>query len=226
MSRLYALGYDAYQLLPEILRQPSPGPFAAGEIPGATGCCTPTWPDAFTGASPLPKSAGDADAVAGSSAAGRAGHEPADGHAARRASGQLGVPGAGTVAPGARHLQHGSAAEALAARYLADQRPLPVTRNFRARVGELDLVMTDRNVLVVVEVRARRQTNVITGAGATINRGKQRRLIGATRYFLLRYRQFASWPVRFDVVEITGELADPVIRWSRAAFSLDDVAGR
>jgi outer membrane PBP1 activator LpoA protein len=37
VSRLYALGYDAYQLLPEILRQPAPGPFALGEFSGATG---------------------------------------------------------------------------------------------------------------------------------------------------------------------------------------------
>ncbi len=37
LSRLYALGYDAYRLLPDILRQPIPGPFASGEIPGATG---------------------------------------------------------------------------------------------------------------------------------------------------------------------------------------------
>ncbi len=37
VSRLYALGYDAYQLLPDILRQAAPGPFEAGEIPGATG---------------------------------------------------------------------------------------------------------------------------------------------------------------------------------------------
>ena len=37
VSRLYALGYDAYHLLPEILRQSRPGPFSAGEIPGTTG---------------------------------------------------------------------------------------------------------------------------------------------------------------------------------------------
>ncbi len=37
VSRLYGLGYDAYQLLPEVLSQPSPGPFALGEIPGASG---------------------------------------------------------------------------------------------------------------------------------------------------------------------------------------------
>lgn len=36
-SRLYALGYDAYQLLPEILRQAAPGPFGGGEVAGATG---------------------------------------------------------------------------------------------------------------------------------------------------------------------------------------------
>ena len=129
------------------------------------------------------------------------------------------------MGPGAGHLEHGAAAEALAARYLEDRGLCLLTCNFRARIGELDLVMTHGDVLVVVEVRARRKSNVATPA-ATINRSKQRRLIGATRYFLLRYRQYASRPVRFDVVEVTGELVNPIIRWSRAAFSLDDVAGR
>ena len=128
------------------------------------------------------------------------------------------------MARGNAHLEHGRAAEALAARYLADRGLSLLSSNFRARVGELDLVMTDDNVLVVVEVRARRNSNVAT-PGATVDRGKQRRVISATRYFLLRYRQFAQWPVRFDVVEISGELADPVIRWSRAAFSVDDQTG-
>ncbi len=128
------------------------------------------------------------------------------------------------MARGTAHLEHGRAAEALAARYLADRGLALLLSNFRARVGELDLVMTDDNVLVVVEVRARRNSSVAT-PGATVDRGKQRRVISATRYFLLRYRQFAHWPVRFDVVEVSGELADPVIRWSRAAFSVDDRPG-
>ena len=37
LSRLYALGYDACQLLPEILRQPGPGPFGGSNITGMTG---------------------------------------------------------------------------------------------------------------------------------------------------------------------------------------------
>jgi putative endonuclease len=129
------------------------------------------------------------------------------------------------VAPDARHLEHGAAAEALASRYLESRGLALVTANFRARVGELDLVMTEHGVLVVVEVRARRQTTVATPA-ATVNRGKQRRLVRTTQYFLLRHRQFARWPVRFDVVSITGELSSPEILWTRGAFTLDDVAAR
>lgn len=125
----------------------------------------------------------------------------------------------------APHLQHGHGAETLAAQYLTAQGLRLVARNFRARVGELDLVLTEGHILVIVEVRARRRTNVSTPAGS-IYRSKCRRVIGATHYFLLDHRQFAHWPVRFDVVEITGELTHPTIRWSRGAFTVDDVVGR
>jgi len=129
------------------------------------------------------------------------------------------------VAPVSSHLLHGQAAEALAARHLATQGLQPVARNFRCRFGELDLVMLQGGVLVVVEVRSRRRTAVATPA-ATVGWRKQRRLVGATRYFLLRHRQYADWPVRFDVVEVIGELAAPTLRWNRAAFTLDDMAAR
>ena len=69
----------------------------------------------------------------------------------------------------ARHLQHGSAAEALAARYLAGQGLSPLASNFRCRFGELDLVMTHGTVLVVVEVRSRAGRPCAT-PGATVNR--------------------------------------------------------
>lgn len=124
----------------------------------------------------------------------------------------------------ARHLERGIAAEALAARYLERQGLHLVTSNFRAKVGELDLIMSDRQVLVVVEVRSRSRTDFVT-PGATVTRGKQRRLVRTAQFFLLRYRQFANWPVRFDVVEVTGDLAAAEIRWSRAAFTLDGMAG-
>lgn len=125
----------------------------------------------------------------------------------------------------APHLLHGKAAEALAARHLIDQGLQLLATNFRARTGELDLVLRDGHTLVVAEVRARRDAARVRPA-ATVDAFKQRRLISATRYFILRHRRFASWPVRFDVVEVVGEIEAAGIRWHRAAFSVDDVAGR
>ena len=77
--------------------------------------------------------------------------------------------------------------------------------NHRARVGELDLVMRDGRTLVIVEVRSRTSTRVATPA-ETIDRYKQRRIVLATQHFILRNRHYSQWPLRFDVVGVTGEL--------------------
>ena len=125
----------------------------------------------------------------------------------------------------ASHLEHGKNAEQLAARYLARQGLSLVASNHRARVGELDLVMREGQVLVIVEVRARHSAQKTTPE-ATIDRHKQRRIIRATQHFILCNRQYRDWPLRFDVVGITGALDAPQISWIRAAFRLDDMASR
>lgn len=98
-----------------------------------------------------------------------------------------------------------------------------ITANFRARVGELDLVMAQGELLVVVEVRCRAPDALVSPA-QSITVAKRRRIIGATRYFLLRHRQYAHWPVRFDVVEVTAAPAGPRLHWIRSAFDCDGVA--
>jgi putative endonuclease len=74
-------------------------------------------------------------------------------------------------------------------------------------------------------VRARHSAQRATPA-QTIDRHKQRRIIRATQHFILCNRQYRDWPLRFDVVGITGTLDAPQISWIRAAFSLDDMASR
>lgn len=125
----------------------------------------------------------------------------------------------------ARHLEHGKTAEQLAARYLSHQGLELVASNHRARVGELDLVMRDGRILVIVEVRSRTSTRVATPA-ETIDRRKQRRIVLATQHFILRNRRYSEWPLRFDVVGVTGELDAAQITWIRGAFTLDDMASR
>ncbi|MCG8083044.1 MAG: YraN family protein, partial [Candidatus Thiodiazotropha taylori] len=55
----------------------------------------------------------------------------------------------------ADHLQQGEAAEQLAVDYLSRRGLKLVTRNFRCKVGEIDLIMREKRTLVFVEVRYR-----------------------------------------------------------------------
>jgi putative endonuclease len=107
----------------------------------------------------------------------------------------------------------GAAAEDRARRYLAEQGLRPVERNFRCRLGEIDLVMLDRNCLVFAEVRYR-QTSQFVAAGLTVDRHKQRKLIRTAALYLAKRPRFANHTVRFDVVAIEGDS----VRWIRDAF--------
>jgi putative endonuclease len=92
------------------------------------------------------------------------------------------------------------------------QRNYRVARGPRARGGEIDLVMRDRDgTLVFVEVRARAATDR-GGAAASVGWAKQRALVYAAQHFLLRWA--APPPCRFDVVAIDG---DDIV-WLKAAF--------
>ncbi|MGB3288929.1 MAG: YraN family protein [Burkholderiaceae bacterium] len=97
----------------------------------------------------------------------------------------------------------GRASEERAGRYLEDRGLAILERNLRSKAGEIDLVAYDRGVLAFIEVR-RRCSRQYGGAAASVNRGKQMRLIRAAQYFLprLAQRHFRGViPVcRFDVV--------------------------
>jgi putative endonuclease len=91
------------------------------------------------------------------------------------------------------------------------QRNYRVARGPRARGGEVDLVMRDRDgTFVFVEVRVRRDAP-FGGAAASIGAAKRQPLVFAASHFLGR---FAVPPCRFDVVAVDGER----IEWLRAAF--------
>lgn len=74
-------------------------------------------------------------------------------------------------------------------------------RNFRCKVGEIDLIMQDGAALVFVEVR-QRTAGGFGGALASVTPAKQRRLIHAAQFYLLRLKPLP--PCRFDLVAIDG----------------------
>ena len=117
----------------------------------------------------------------------------------------------------------GDAAEALA--YLLRAGLRQVEANYRTPGrggGEVDLIMREADgTLVFVEVRQRNSSSH-GGAAASIGLAKQRRIVFAARYYLLRFA--SPPPCRFDVVLLQGRLDQPrapAIEWLRAAFDAD-----
>ena len=110
----------------------------------------------------------------------------------------------------------GQIAEDLAACFPERHGLAVLTRNYRCRSGEVDLVCRERNVIVFVEVRLRRNTNY-GGAAASITLTKQRRIILAAEHYLTNeLRREAD--CRFDCILLDG-LCDAAIEWLRDAFS-------
>jgi putative endonuclease len=103
--------------------------------------------------------------------------------------------------------------EALAAAFLEGRGLTILVRNYRCRLGEIDLVARDGGTTVFVEVR-RRASSAFGGAAASITRAKRAKLIRAARHYLSRLRDDPQ--CRFDALLIEGE--PPVIEWIRDAF--------
>lgn len=116
----------------------------------------------------------------------------------------------------------GSGAERTAEQYLSRRGLEPLTRNFRCRLGEIDLIALEGDVLVFIEVRYRGPGS-ISRAGITVDRRKQRKLIRAAALYTARYPRFAMCVMRFDVVAIdVDDRGEVVVDWIRDAFRPGD----
>ncbi len=112
----------------------------------------------------------------------------------------------------AAHLLRGENAEQQAHDFLVKQGLKPVSRNFRCKQGELDLIMTDKQTLVIVEVRFRKSDR-FGSAAESVTPAKQSRIIAATQFYLST--QKTDWPIRFDVIAMSGKDS---INWIKNAF--------
>ena len=117
-------------------------------------------------------------------------------------------------------MQRGAEAESVAQDYLEMRGLKVVERNYRCRVGELDLVLTDNEMLVIAEVRFRSNTG-FASPQETVDRKKQAKLIRATQHFLQSRPALRQYPVRFDVVAVSGLGKANEVNWIKHAFSTD-----
>jgi putative endonuclease len=111
----------------------------------------------------------------------------------------------------------GRRGEDLAAEFLEQQGLVVLSRNWRCRLGELDVVATDADRLVVCEVKTRSGTRFGEPAEA-VTRKKAVRIRRVTQAWLAAHQ--VRWcEVRFDVVAVVAEPGRPVtVQHYRAAF--------
>ena len=92
-----------------------------------------------------------------------------------------------------------------------------LSRNYRCPQGELDLVLTQGDTLVVAEVCYRKDASR-GGAAESVGAEKQRKLVLATRHFLSTHAELRRNPLRSDVVAVTAGEGPGAVEWIQDAF--------
>lgn len=87
-----------------------------------------------------------------------------------------------------------------------------IERNWRCRMGEIDLIAEEHGMLVFAEVRMRTRPG-FGGAGESVTAAKRARIMAAARHYLSRRREA---PCRFDVFLVDGITTQ--VQWIRDAF--------
>jgi putative endonuclease len=119
----------------------------------------------------------------------------------------------------------GQQAENFACDYLSMRGLKLITRNYTCRLGEIDLIMRDKEVLVFIEVRYRRNPN-FGHSVETVLANKQSKMIKTATYYLQCHPILAKKPSRFDVLGLSSlpkrstSLRYPAqVEWIKNAFS-------
>jgi putative endonuclease len=107
----------------------------------------------------------------------------------------------------------GQAAENAAVEFLQARGVTVLFRNYRFRLGELDIVARDGATLIIVEVRSRCSER-FGGAAASVDHRKQNKLRRAAALFLQQQRELTALRVRFDVIAV----GPGGIEWIKHAF--------
>ncbi|CCN47196.1 putative Restriction endonuclease, type II-like [Vibrio nigripulchritudo MADA3029] len=107
--------------------------------------------------------------------------------------------------------------EALASKHLIGKGLSLIESNFNTKVGELDLIMSEQNTLVFVEVKYRKQSQ-FGHAAEIVTPAKQKKIV-KTAMLWLRKNNLSPYNTdfRFDVVAIHDNGRD--IEWIKNAIT-------
>lgn len=96
----------------------------------------------------------------------------------------------------------GQSGEETVVRYLEKNGYTILIKNYRCKIGEIDIIARDSADLVFIEVKTRSGLGYGSPAAAVTTR-KQRQITRAAQWYLAEQRLFDT-PARFDVISVLG----------------------
>ncbi|MBQ8603711.1 MAG: YraN family protein [Oscillospiraceae bacterium] len=110
----------------------------------------------------------------------------------------------------------GKLGEKLVCKWYTDRRYELLSVNYRTRFGEIDIIAQNKNYIVFIEVKTRKDAS-FTQAREYVDKRKQQRIKTAAASFLA-HQGLDDMPVRFDVAEVYNPENKPVINIIENAF--------
>lgn len=112
----------------------------------------------------------------------------------------------------------GEKGESIAVRYLKKKGYKILEKNYRTKLGEIDIIAKDKDTIVFVEVKSRRSWQFGSPKGA-VTPAKQRKISKVALYYL-KTNDRSNARARFDVVTITATRDKSKIEIVKNAFEL------
>ena len=108
--------------------------------------------------------------------------------------------------------ERGKIGEDIATKYLIDQNYHIITKNFKCRQGEIDIIARDKIEKEIVFVEVKTRTNQKYGSPSeAVDEHKQKHIYKSAEYYVYRHNLYNK-AIRFDIIEINIDIIKKKIR--------------
>ena len=108
--------------------------------------------------------------------------------------------------------EKGKIGEDIATKYLIDQNYHIITKNFKCRQGEIDIIARDKIEKEIVFVEVKTRTNKKYGSPSeAVDEHKQKHIYKSAEYYVYRHNLYNK-AIRFDIIEINIDIIKKKIR--------------
>lgn len=98
------------------------------------------------------------------------------------------------------NISRGKEGEYIAGKYLASKGYVILETNYRNKIGEIDLIAFDKDILVFIEVKTRTSTKY-GYAFEAVDYRKQKKIINTSLVYI-KYKKYINTQIRYDIIEI------------------------